>query len=170
MCCSIRIAIRSTTSASQIREVPVPKPYHCSRAGDVSEVDRRSAQSQECSRVRSGAGFTKRQLLGEPPQMAKNMLDGAQVIVDYLIRQKVPYAFGLCGHGNIQFIDALYERSADIKTISVHHETVAGFMADVYYRVSGQPTATFTSCGPGSANLPIALGNSFLDSVPFLAV
>ena len=58
----------------------------------------------------------------------------------------------------------------DIKTISVHHETVAGFMADVYYRVSGQPTATFTSCGPGSANLPIALGNAFLDSVPFLAV
>jgi acetolactate synthase-1/2/3 large subunit len=107
--------------------------------------------------------------LKEPP-MAKNMLDGAQVIVDYLIREKVPYAFGLCGHGNIQFIDALYERSSDIKTISVHHETVAGFMADVYYRVSGQPTATFTSCGPGSANLPIALGNSFLDSVPFLAV
>ena len=29
-----------------------------------------------------------------------NMLDGAQVIVDYLIQQKVPYAFGLCGHGN----------------------------------------------------------------------
>ena len=102
--------------------------------------------------------------------MAKNMLDGAQVIVDYLIREKVPYAFGLCGHGNIQFIDALYERSSDIKTISVHHETVAGFMADVYYRVSGQPTATFTSCGPGSANLPIALGNAFLNSVPFLAV
>jgi acetolactate synthase-1/2/3 large subunit len=101
---------------------------------------------------------------------AKNMLDGAQVIVDYLIREKVPYAFGLCGHGNIQFIDALYGRSNEIKTISVHHETVAGFMADVYYRVSGQPTATFTSCGPGSANLPIALGNSYLDSVPFLAV
>ncbi len=99
-----------------------------------------------------------------------NMLDGAQVIVDYLIREKVPYVFGLCGHGNIQFIDALYGRSDEIKTVSVHHETVAGFMADVYYRVSGQPTATFTSCGPGSANLPIALGNSFLDSVPFLAV
>jgi acetolactate synthase-1/2/3 large subunit len=107
---------------------------------------------------------------GEPLMAAKNMLDGAQVIVDYLIREKVPYAFGLCGHGNIGFIDALYERSSDIKTISVHHETVAGFMADVYYRVSGQPTATFTSCGPGSANLPIALGNAFLDSVPFLAV
>src|SRR5215207_4141282 len=88
--------------------------------------------------------------------MPANMLNGAQVIVDYLIQEKVPQVFGLCGHGNIQFIDALYERASDIKTISVHHEAVAGFMADVYYRVSGQPTATFTSCGPGSANLPIA--------------
>jgi acetolactate synthase-1/2/3 large subunit len=100
----------------------------------------------------------------------RNMLNGAQVIVDYLIQEKVPQVFGLCGHGNIQFIDALYERSDDIKTISVHHESVAGFMADVYYRVSGRPTATFTSCGPGSANLPISLGNAFLDSVPFMAV
>ncbi len=98
------------------------------------------------------------------------MLNGGQVIVDYLIRQKVPYAFGLCGHGNIGFIDALYERRDEIKTISTRHETVAGFAADVYYRVSGQPTATFTSCGPGSANLPIALANAYLDSVPFLAV
>ncbi|UUX49266.1 thiamine pyrophosphate-binding protein [Nisaea acidiphila] len=100
----------------------------------------------------------------------KNTLDGGQMIVDYLVKNKVPYAFGLCGHGNIGFIDALYERQGDIKTISVHHESVSGFMADVYYRVSGQPTATFTSCGPGSANMPIALGNAFLDSVPFLAV
>src|ERR1700742_4713698 len=102
--------------------------------------------------------------------MSRNMLNGAQVIVDYLIQEKVPQVLGLCGHGNIQFIDALYERSSDIKTISVHHESVAGFMADVYYRVSGKPTATFTSCGPGSANLPISLGNAYLDSVPFMAV
>ena len=63
-----------------------------------------------------------------------NRLNGGQVIVDYLIREKVPYAFGLCGHGNIQFIDALHERQSDIKTISVHHESVCGFMADAYYR------------------------------------
>ena len=64
--------------------------------------------------------------------MASNLLNGGQVIVDYLIQEEVPYAFGLCGHGNIGFIDALHERADDIKTISVHHETVAGFMADVY--------------------------------------
>ena len=36
--------------------------------------------------------------------------DGAGVIVDYLIREKVPYVFGLCGHGNIGFIDQLHAR------------------------------------------------------------
>src|SRR6201993_33627 len=102
--------------------------------------------------------------------MSKNMLAGGQVIVDYLVREKVPYVFGLWGHGNSASTDAPSERADNIKTISVHHETVAGFMADVYYRVAGKPTATFTSCGPGSTNLPIALANSYLDSVPFLAV
>jgi len=97
-------------------------------------------------------------------------MNGGQIIVDYLIQQKVPYLFGLCGHGNISLIDAFYERSDEIKALSVHHESVSGFMADVYYRVSGQPVATFTSCGPGSANMPICLANSFFDSVPFLAV
>ena len=107
---------------------------------------------------------------GSAGSSGKAARDGAGVIVDYLIREKVPYIFGLCGHGNIGFIDALHARASEIKTVSVHHESVAGFMADVYYRVSGQPTATFTSCGPGSANLPISLANAFFDSVPFYAV
>ncbi|MEK6711449.1 MAG: thiamine pyrophosphate-binding protein [Nitrospinota bacterium] len=97
-------------------------------------------------------------------------MNGGQIIVDYLVQEKVPYIFGLCGHGNISFMDALYERADEIRTLSVRHESVAGFMADGYYRVAGRPAATFTSCGPGSANLPIALANAFLDSVPFLAV
>ena len=105
-----------------------------------------------------------------PRQPAVFKKDGAALIADYLIDEKVPYVFGLCGHGNIGFLDALYARSDKIKTISVRHESMAGFMADVYYRVSGQPVATLTSCGPGSANLPISLANAFFDSVPFYAI
>ncbi len=97
-------------------------------------------------------------------------MNGGQIIVDYLIQERVPYVFGLCGHGNISFLDALYERADEIKTLSVRHESLCGFMADVYYRVANRPVATFTSCGPGSANMPISLANAFFDSVPFLAV
>ncbi|MGW4798777.1 thiamine pyrophosphate-binding protein, partial [Nonomuraea sp. NPDC004297] len=84
-------------------------------------------------------------------------LTGAQIITEYLIRENVPYAVGLCGHGDLGLLDALVERQDDIATISVHHESLAGFIADAYYRIRHQPLATFTSCGPGSANLPIAL-------------
>ena len=91
--------------------------------------------------------------------MSRNMLNGAQVIVDYLIQEKVPQVFGLCGHGNIQFIDALYERADDIKTISVHHESVAGFMADVYYRVSGRPVVmVFHACRIASGTISPRVG------------
>jgi acetolactate synthase-1/2/3 large subunit len=97
-------------------------------------------------------------------------MNGGQIIVDYLIQENVSHAFGLCGHGNISLIDALYEHCEEITSISVRHESVSGFMADVYYRVAGRPAATFTSCGPGSANIPICLANAYFDSVPYLAI
>jgi len=95
---------------------------------------------------------------------------GAEIIVDYLVREGVPYVFGMCGHGDIGLLDALYDRQKEITTISVHHESVAGFMADAYFRVRHEPVATFTSCGPGSANLPVALGSALMDSSAFLAI
>ena len=100
----------------------------------------------------------------------RNSLNGAQVIVDYLIQEKVPQVFGLCGHGNIQFIDALYERAARTQDDLGASRKRRGLHGGCLLPCSGRPTATFTSCGPGSANLPISLGNAFLNSVPFLAV
>ena len=87
---------------------------------------------------------------------------GGEIIAEYLIREKVPYVFGLCGHGNVGFLDALYDRAEAIKTISTRHEQTAGHMADAYFRVAHRPVATVTSCGPGSCNIPIALACAFL--------
>jgi len=95
---------------------------------------------------------------------------GAEVIVDFLVRKRVPYVFGLCGHGILGFLDAAYDRSQELKTISVHHEAAAGFMADAFFRVAHRPVATFTSCGPGSANLPVAVASAFADSSAFMAI
>lgn len=100
--------------------------------------------------------------------MAK--MRGADIIAEYLIREKVPYLFGLCGHGIIGFLDAFYDRQDKIKVISVRHEQAAGHMADAYFRVAHQPVATFTSCGPGSTNLPTALASAMMDSSAFLAI
>ena len=97
-------------------------------------------------------------------------MQGAEIITEYLIRERVPYVVGLCGHGDLGLLDALYDRRAEIRTLSVHHESAAGFIADAYYRIRHQPLATFTSVGPGSANLPVALGSALMDSSAFLAI
>jgi len=97
-------------------------------------------------------------------------LNGAEIITEHLVREKVPYAVGLCGHGDLGLLDALAARSDEIQTISVHHESVAGFIADAYYRVRQQPLAAFASCGPGAANLLVALGSALMDSSALLAI
>ena len=95
---------------------------------------------------------------------------GADIIVEHLIGEGVPYLFGLTGHGIIGLLEALHGREDKLKVVSVHHEAVAGFMADAYFRVSHRPVATFSSCGPGSANMVIALANAMMDSSAFLAI
>jgi acetolactate synthase-1/2/3 large subunit len=95
---------------------------------------------------------------------------GAQVIVDRLLCEGVQFAFGLCGHGNIGLLDALYDVRERIQTVSVHHEQAAGHMADAYWRVLHRPAVTFTSCGPGSANLPVAVASAMMDSSALLAI
>jgi acetolactate synthase-1/2/3 large subunit len=103
-------------------------------------------------------------------EAAQQTRRGAEVIAEYLVRERVPYVFGMCGHGDLGLLDALLDRADEISAISVHHESVAGFMADAYFRVRHEPVATFTSCGPGSANLPVALGSALMDSSALLAI
>ncbi len=98
------------------------------------------------------------------------MPKGAEIMVDYLVREGCRHLFGVCGHGILGFLDAAFDRQDDIATITTHDERSAGFMADAYFRVAGVPAATYTSCGPGSLNLAMALANAFMDSSAVFAI
>jgi acetolactate synthase-1/2/3 large subunit len=104
------------------------------------------------------------------PARVKPALKGAAYIADFLVQQKVPYVFGVCGHGILGLLDGLFDRQQEIKTISVHHESAAGFMAEAYFRITQKPVATYTSCGPGSANLIVAIAAAFADSSAMLNI
>ena len=95
---------------------------------------------------------------------------GAELIAECLVREGIPYVFGICGHGNVGMLDALYDVRDRVKFIAPRHEQTAGHMADAYFRVKHQAVATLTSCGPGSANLVMALANAISDSSAFLAI
>lgn len=98
------------------------------------------------------------------------MKKGAELITEFLVKEKIPYVFGICGHGNVGMLDALYEARGDIKLISPRHEQVAAHMADGYFRVKHEAVATLTSCGPGSANLVMGTALAMTDSSAFLAI
>jgi acetolactate synthase-1/2/3 large subunit len=95
---------------------------------------------------------------------------GGEIIADQLIAEGVPYVLGVPGHGDMGVFDALKDRTDQIQAIQVRHEQSAGHIADAYYRVKGEPLATVTSIGPGSANLASALATAYVDSQAWIAI
>ena len=89
---------------------------------------------------------------------------GADLITEYLVNNKIPYVFGICGHGNVGMLDSLYAARDRIKLVSPRHEQVAAHMADAYFRVRHEPVATLTSCGPGSCDIVMPLACALTDS------
>src|SRR5919198_717075 len=95
---------------------------------------------------------------------------GGELIAEFLVKEKIPYVFGLCGHGNVGLLDPLYEVKDKVRYVSPRHEQTAAHMADGYFRVKHKPVATLTSTGPGSANLIMALAVAQTDSSALLAI
>ena len=91
-------------------------------------------------------------------------MHGAQIVVDYLVRQAVPYAVGIPGHGCWNLTDALLDRADEIRTLQVMHEQSAVHLADGYYRATGRPLLAFTSIGPGATNTVVGMGTAYVDS------
>src|SRR3954464_2046276 len=97
-------------------------------------------------------------------------MKGADLITEHLVKNKIPYVFGICGHGNVGMLDSLYQAKDRIKLVSPRHEQVAAHMADAYFRVRHEAVATLTSCGPGSANIVMPLQVALSDSSALLAI
>lgn len=97
-------------------------------------------------------------------------MKGADLITEYLVANKIPYVFGICGHGNVGLLDSLYYARDRITMVSPRHEQVAAHMADAYFRVRHEPVATLTSCGPGSCNIVMPLACALSDSSAVLAI
>jgi acetolactate synthase I/II/III large subunit len=97
-------------------------------------------------------------------------MTGGQIVAEYLIREKVPYVFGIPGHGNTALLDAFVDRKDEITVVPAIHEQGASHMADGYYRATGQIAAVVASIGPGATNTLTGVATAFADSVPQLLI
>src|SRR5213593_2347658 len=90
------------------------------------------------------------------------------LLAEYLERLGVEVIFGLCGHTNIAFLDALGK--SRIRFVSTRHEQVAAHAADGYARASGKPGVLLTHLGPGLTNACTGVANAALDSIPMVVI
>src|SRR5512139_3159744 len=90
------------------------------------------------------------------------------LLTEYLERLGVEVIFGLCGHTNIAFLDALGK--SKIRFITTRHEQLAGHMADGYARATGKPGVVLTHLGPGLTNAATGVANAALDGVPLVVI
>jgi acetolactate synthase I/II/III large subunit len=95
------------------------------------------------------------------------MRSGAELVVEGLERAGIRYVFGYPGGQNARFIEAMH--ASAVEFVLVTHEACAGFMADVYGRLTGKPGACLSTLGPGATNMTTGVGNAYLDRVPLLA-
>ncbi len=96
-----------------------------------------------------------------------NEIRGNDIIAEYLVKEKVPYILGYAGHGAIGLLDGIIKQTDRIRHIQPRIEQTAGFMADVYYRLTGEPLAVYASTGPGPMNMMIAVANAYYDGSAF---
>jgi acetolactate synthase-1/2/3 large subunit len=96
-------------------------------------------------------------------------LTGGQIVVETLVRERVPYIAGIPGHGTLGLSDALIGQG-QVKVLQVRHEQAAVHLADGYYRVTGVPLAVFTSIGPGAMNTVVGVASCYVDGIPVLVL
>src|ERR1700693_2264260 len=100
--------------------------------------------------------------------MSTNLMTGAQVLLDCLVREKVECFFGYPGGVTLPLYDALYDDP--LKHILVRHEQNACFAAEGYARATGKVGVCCATSGPGATNLVTALVDAMMDSIPVVAI
>lgn len=96
----------------------------------------------------------------------------ADVMVETLVAHGVTHVFGMVGHSNLGFADALRraEQRGELTYIGIRHEGAAAFAASAYGKLTGRPAACFAIAGPGSTNLLTGLYDAKLDQSPVVAI
>ncbi len=96
----------------------------------------------------------------------------SDVMVQTMINWGVTSVFGMVGHSNLGFADAMREAETrgEMRYFGVRHEGAAAFAAAAYGKLTGGLAACFGIAGPGSTNLLTGLYDAKVDRAPVLAL
>lgn len=94
----------------------------------------------------------------------------SEALALFLMENGVQYAFGIGGHGNTSFIEALRSQTCRgrLRVIDVQHEAVATHAATALKWIYGIESIVFTSIGPGWFNTLIAQNTAMSNGCGYL--
>ena len=109
--------------------------------------------------------------VGLPPAPARERTV-SDVMVETMVNWGVTSVFGMVGHSNLGFADAMrvQAEAGKLNYYGIRHEGAAAFAASAYGKLTGHPAAAFTIAGPGATNLMTGLWDAKVDSAPALAL
>jgi len=97
------------------------------------------------------------------------MPTAVELMVQCLEAEGVRFVFGIPGEENIRFVRALSD-SQQIRYILTRHEQAAAFMAEMYGRVTGEPSVVSATLGPGAINMQLGVADATTNSTPLVAI
>jgi pyruvate oxidase len=106
------------------------------------------------------------------PEVNERPRSVSDVLVETLVAWGVDTVFGMVGHSNLGFAEALRraEERGELRYIGIRHEGAAAFAASAYGKLTGRPAACVAIAGPGSTNLLTGLYDARLDGAPVVAI
>jgi thiamine pyrophosphate-dependent acetolactate synthase large subunit-like protein/nitrite reductase/ring-hydroxylating ferredoxin subunit len=109
--------------------------------------------------------------VGFPPE-APHVRTVSDVMAETMVRWGVRTVWGMVGHSNLGFADALRRQAqaGNLRYFGIRHEGAASFAASAYGKLTGRPAACFAIAGPGATNLLTGLWDANVDRSPVLAV
>ena len=93
-------------------------------------------------------------------------------MVEVMTDWGVNVVFGMVGHSNLGFADAMHlaEKNGKLKYFGIRHEGAAAFAASAFAKLTGNPAACFAIAGPGATNMITGMWDAHVDNVPLLAL
>ena len=95
-------------------------------------------------------------------------MNGGHLLVEGLVSHGVNTAFAVPGESYLEVLDALYEKSDQIRLIGCRQEGGAAYKAEAYGRITGQPGICFVTRGPGATNASIGIHTAAQGSTPLI--
>ncbi|MDH3202759.1 MAG: thiamine pyrophosphate-binding protein, partial [Myxococcales bacterium] len=106
------------------------------------------------------------------PEEQAHVRTSSDVMVETLINWDVKWVWGMVGHSNLGFAEAIRRQTASgaLGYFGIRHEGAAAFAASAYGKLTGRPAACFSIAGPGATNMLTGLWDAHVDRAPVLAL